>query len=102
MRSIFLLKLQRSFSFIRKNKSPANKLAYQKYFFYRGLELYTDGNYPEALKVFTKSIVEQRSCFFGSCYVLKGEYVLNDFKEALLSFKFVGSNQASNTGILKQ
>jgi hypothetical protein len=33
---IFLLKLQRSFSFIEKNNSE-NKLAYQKCFFYRGL-----------------------------------------------------------------
>jgi tetratricopeptide (TPR) repeat protein len=36
---------------LEKNKSPENKLAYQKVLFYRGLELYTDGNYPEALKM---------------------------------------------------
>ena len=36
---------------LEKNKSPENKLAYQKVLFYRGLELYTDGNYQEALKM---------------------------------------------------
>ena len=37
---------------LEKNKSPENKLAYQKVTFYRGLELYTDGNYQEAQKMF--------------------------------------------------
>ena len=33
---------------LEKNKSPENKLAYQKVTFYRGLELYTDGDFKGA------------------------------------------------------
>ena len=86
---------------LEKNKSPANKLAYQKVLFYRGLELYTDENYQEALKMFSKSIVEQKDPIFTARATFwKGEteYVLNEFKEALLSFKqFIGANQATTT-----
>jgi hypothetical protein len=67
--------------------------------------LYTDENYQDALKMFSKSIVEQKINFHCSCYVLEGEteYVLNEFKEALLSFKqFIGASQTSTTPNLKQ
>lgn len=86
---------------LEKNKAPANKLAYQKVLFYRGLELYTDENYQESLKMFSKSIVEQKDPIFTARATFwKGEteYVLNEFKEALLSFKqFIGASQASTT-----
>ncbi|TRX10634.1 tetratricopeptide repeat protein [Flavobacterium gawalongense] len=90
-----------AFALLEKNKTPENKLAYQKVTFYRGLELYTDGNYPEALKMFTKSINEQKDAVFTARATFwKGEteYVLNDFKDALLSFKqFAGLAQGSTT-----
>jgi TolA-binding protein len=86
---------------LERNKSPENKLAYQKVLFYRGLELYTDGNYEEASKMFTKSISEQKDATFTARATFwKGEteYVLNDFKEALISFKqFMGLAQAKET-----
>ena len=86
---------------LEKNKSPENKLAYQKVLFYRGLELYTDGKYEDALKMFTKATIEQKDAVFTSRAIFwkgEAEYVTNDFKEALLSFKqFAGSNQASKT-----
>ena len=58
--------------------------------FYRGLELYTDGNYAEALSMFKKSIAEQKLAkFTARATFWKGEteYVLDNFNEALLSFK---------------
>lgn len=86
---------------LERNKSPENKLAYQKVLFYRGLELYTDGNYEEASKMFTKSINEQKEAMFTARATFwKGEteYVLNDYKEALMSFKqFMGLAQAKDT-----
>ena len=86
---------------LEKNKTPENKLAYQKVLFYRGLELYTDGVYPEALKMFVKSIDEQKDAVFTARATFwKGEteYVLDDFKNALVSFKqFVGFAQAAAT-----
>jgi tetratricopeptide (TPR) repeat protein len=86
---------------LERNKTPENKLAYQKVLFYRGLELYTDGNYQEALKMFTRSINEPKEATFTARATFwKGEteYVLNDFKDALLSFKqFTGLAQAATT-----
>ena len=86
---------------LERNKSPENKLAYQKVLFYRGLELYADGNYQEASKMFTKSISEQRDATFtarATFWKGESEYVQNDFKEALTSFKqFMGLAQAKDT-----
>lgn len=75
---------------LEKNKNYSNRDAYQKVTFYRGLELYTDGNYQEALSFFKKSIAEPRDAKFVTRAVFwkaETEYVTNNFKEALLSFK---------------
>ncbi|MES2810883.1 MAG: tetratricopeptide repeat protein [Bacteroidota bacterium] len=86
---------------LEKNKSFGNKLAYQKVTFYRGLELFTDGNYKEALAIFKKSIAEQKDPVFtarGTFWKAETEYVQDDFSNALLSFKqFVGFPEASTT-----
>jgi TolA-binding protein len=86
---------------LEKNKSSENKPAYQKVTFYRGLELYTDGNYQEALSMFKKSINEPRDAkFTARATFWKGEteYVLDNFNEALISFKqFQGYAEAKNT-----
>ncbi|QYJ67493.1 tetratricopeptide repeat protein [Flavobacterium litorale] len=75
---------------LEKNKSPENRLAYQKVAFYRGMELYTDGNYQAAYDLFKKSLAERRDArFTARATFWKGEteYVLDQFSEALLSFK---------------
>jgi len=86
---------------LEKNRSPQYKAAYQKVTFYRGLELYTDGNYQEALKMFKKSIAEQKDQkFTARATFWKGEteYVLDNFNDALLSFKqFEGFTEAKAT-----
>jgi TolA-binding protein len=86
---------------LEKNKNPENKLAYQKVTFYRGLELYTDGNYQEALKMFVSSIAVQKDAKFSAratFWKAEAEYTLDNFNEALLSFKqFEGSPEAVNT-----
>jgi tetratricopeptide (TPR) repeat protein len=86
---------------LEKNKSTANKEAYQKVTFYRGLELYTDGNYKEALAMFKKSAAEQKVAkFTARATFWKGEteYVLDSFNEALLSFKqFENNAEAKST-----
>jgi TolA-binding protein len=69
--------------------------------FYRGIELYTDGSYQEALAMFKKSIANQRNeKFTARATFWKGEteYVLDNFNEALLSFKqFNGFAEAKTT-----
>ncbi|WP_395043859.1 tetratricopeptide repeat protein [Flavobacterium sp.] len=86
---------------LEKNKSPENRLAYQKVTFYRGLELYTDGSYQEAQKMFVKSIKEQKDAKFSAratFWKAETEYTLDNFNEALLSFKqFEGMAEAKNT-----
>ena len=86
---------------LEKNKSPENKLAYQKVTFYRGLELYNSGKYQEAASLFEKSLDEQKDAkFTARATFWKGEteYVLEDFKNAVLTYKqFVGLAAAKET-----
>jgi len=86
---------------LEKNKSPENRLAYQKVTFYRGMELYTDGDYQNALALFKKSITEQkdqRITARATFWKAETEYVLDQFSEALISFKqFSGFAEAKTT-----
>ena len=86
---------------LEKNKSPENKLAYQKVLFYRGLELYTDSNYKEAFALFKKSISENKDQRFtarATFWKAETEYNLDQYNEAMLSFKqFISYNEASST-----
>jgi tetratricopeptide (TPR) repeat protein len=75
---------------LEKNKTPENRIAYQKVVFYRGLELYTEGNYAESLSMFEKAIKEQKDpAITARATFWKGEseYNLENYKEALLSYK---------------
>ena len=86
---------------LEKNKGFANKEAYQKVTFYRGLELHTDGSYKDALAMFKKSIAEPRNAkFTARATFWKGEteYVLDNYNEALISFKqFVAFPESKTT-----
>lgn len=86
---------------LEKNKNPENRLAYQKVTFYRGLELFTDGNYQDAQKMFVTSIGIQKDAKFSAratFWKAETEYTLDNFKDALLSFKqFEGGTEAKNT-----
>ena len=85
---------------LEKNKSFANKQAYQKVTFYRGIELYTDGNYVDALAMFKKSIAEPRDAKFvarATFWKAETEYVLDNFNEALISFKQYEGNASART-----
>ncbi|MEL1248129.1 tetratricopeptide repeat protein [Flavobacterium helocola] len=86
---------------LEKNKSPENKLAYQKVTFYRGLELYTDGDYKGAYTLFKKSLAENKDAKFtarATFWKAETEYNLDQFEEAKLSFKqFLNSAEASST-----
>ena len=86
---------------LEKNNAPENKAAYQKVLFYRGIELFTDGSYQEALGMFKKSISNQRNGKITTRATFwKGEteYVLDKFSDATDSFKqFEGSADAKTT-----
>ena len=86
---------------LEKDKSPQNKAAYQKVTFYRGMELYTDGNYQDALAMFKKSLAntsDARITARATFWKAETEYVLDAFSEALISFKqFAGMGEAKTT-----
>ncbi|RZJ53600.1 MAG: tetratricopeptide repeat protein [Flavobacterium sp.] len=86
---------------LEKNRTPENKLAYQKVLFYRGLELYNDSNYAEALKMFNSAVKEQKNPEFtarATFWKAESEYVTDDFNSALISYKqFVGLAAAKTT-----
>ena len=81
-------------------KSFDNKVAFQKVAFYRGLELYNEGNYQEAKKMLLKSLSEPREESFtarATYWVAETDYVLNNFKEAVIGYKqFKQSSAASS------
>ncbi|RZJ36278.1 MAG: tetratricopeptide repeat protein [Flavobacterium sp.] len=85
---------------LEKNKS-INRAAYQKVTFYRGLELYTDGNYRDALAMFKKSAAEPRDPKYTARATFwrgETEYVLDNYDEALVSFKdFMSMPAAKST-----
>jgi hypothetical protein len=71
-------------------KKSLLKLAYQKLLLYRGLELYADRDYANALTMFKKSIdgqIEAAITARATFWKAETEYVLDDYKNALLSFK---------------
>lgn len=86
---------------LEKNKNPENRLAYQKVTFYRGLEMFTDGDYQEAKKMFNSSIAVQKDAKYvarATFWKAETEYVLDNFNDALLSFKqFEGMADAKTT-----
>ncbi|PXY39089.1 hypothetical protein DMB65_19620 [Flavobacterium cheongpyeongense] len=86
---------------LEKNRTPENKSAYQKVLFYRGVELYNESNYTEALKMFNGAVKEQKTPDFtarAAFWKAESEYVTGDFKNALLSYKqFAGLSEAKAT-----
>ncbi len=85
---------------LEKNKTSLNKEAYQKVSFYRGLELYIDGNYNEAKDLFNKSLKEQRNTVFTARAIFwkaEVEFTLDHYNDALLLFKqFEGFQESKN------
>ncbi|MEO6346420.1 MAG: tetratricopeptide repeat protein, partial [Aquaticitalea sp.] len=70
--------------------SVENKAAYQKVTFYRGIEIYNEGSYSEAKKMFEKSLREPRDSKFtarATFWKAETDYVLGNFSDALNGFK---------------
>ncbi|HEY0091040.1 MAG TPA: tetratricopeptide repeat protein, partial [Flavobacterium sp.] len=91
---------QGALALLEKNKS-ANRAAYQKVTFYRGLELYTDGSYTDALSMFKKSLGEPKDARFtarATFWKADTEYTLDNFAEALTDYKaFMGMAEAKKS-----
>lgn len=75
---------------LKGKRSFENKVAYQKVAFYRGLELYNEGQFLEAERLFDESLSEQQDAVYTSratFWKAETDYNLGDFDEALVGFK---------------
>ncbi|MFL0352250.1 tetratricopeptide repeat protein [Xanthomarina sp. GH4-25] len=81
---------QEALKLLKGKNSFENKVAYQKVAFYRGLELYNDGNYQDALEMFSNSIKEPRDPIYtarATFWKAETNYNLTNYEEALIGFK---------------
>ncbi len=93
---------------LENNKNFTDKTAFQKVAFYRGIELYNESNYKEAITYFEKSVKEpQDSNFTARAIYWKAEsdYQLSNFEKALTGYeafqKLPGSQNTSEYKNLK-
>ncbi len=91
---------------LEENKNYASKATYQKVAFYRGVELFLDTNYGEAIDVFTKSLKSAEDKLFearANYWKAESAYRLNRFDEALVDFvQFQRNPTASSTEEFKE
>ncbi|PWK18201.1 tetratricopeptide repeat protein [Xanthomarina spongicola] len=75
---------------LKGKNSFENKVAYQKVAFYRGIELYNEGNYQDALEMFSNSINEPRDSRYtarATFWEAETNYNLTNYENALIGFK---------------
>ena len=85
---------------LKDKKDPANKKVYQKVALYRGIQLFNDGSLDEAKGLFNLAIDEPRDNSITARSVFwkaETEYLLNNFKEALVGFQLYKSMSMSDT-----
>ncbi|WP_452219834.1 tetratricopeptide repeat protein [Lacinutrix salivirga] len=84
---------------LKGKNSFESKVAYQKVAFYRGLELYNENNYQEALQLFNASLKEQQNETYtarATFWKAETDYNLTNYDDALIGFKqFDGMNITS-------
>lgn len=84
---------------LKDRKSLENKKAYQKVAFYRGLELYNEDKYSEALTMFNNSLDQQRDEEYTSratFWKAETDYNLTNYNEALIGFKQFNQGNVSD------
>jgi len=75
---------------LESKKSFQNKVAYQKVAFYRGLELYNEGDFQEAESLFDASLNESQDQHFtarATFWKAEADYNLTNYDDALIGFK---------------
>ncbi|MDP5081575.1 MAG: tetratricopeptide repeat protein [Winogradskyella sp.] len=85
---------------LKGKNSYENKVAYQKVTFLRGVELYNESQYNDALNLFASSLKEPRDPIFvakATFWKAETEYNLTNYNDALIGFKqFVGLAEVSS------
>ncbi|MGJ8594183.1 MAG: tetratricopeptide repeat protein [Aquaticitalea sp.] len=90
-----------AFRLLEGKSSFESKVAFQKVAFYRGIEIYNEGNYVEAKKMFEKSLKEPRDAKFtarATFWKAESDYNIGNYGEALIGFKqFQQQSEAQTT-----
>lgn len=86
---------------LEDNKKYENKLAYQKVAFLRGIEVYEQNQWSEAIQLFNKSLSEPRDAMItarATFWKAETDYQLEKYSEALIGFKqYIQLPGAKNT-----
>jgi len=83
---------------LEKNSNYASKETYQKVAFYRGVELFIDGDFETALECFSKSLKNPENPIFearAQYWKAESAYRLNRFDDALVDFKVLERNTSA-------
>lgn len=83
---------------LEKNSNYASKETYQKVAFYRGVELFIDGDFETALERFSKSLKNPENPIFearAQYWKAESAYRLNRFDDALVDFKVLERNTSA-------
>ncbi|MBT8302201.1 MAG: tetratricopeptide repeat protein, partial [Maribacter sp.] len=83
---------------LEKNRNYASKATYQKVAYYRGVELFIDGDYGAALDSFTKSLGSAEDALFrarANYWHAESAYMLNRFDEALAGYTTFKQNASA-------
>ena len=83
---------------LEQNRNYASKTTYQKVAFYRGVELFIDGDYARASEVFGKSLRSAEDALFkarADYWKAESDYMLNRFEEALGGYTAFMSNPSA-------
>lgn len=90
---------------LENNKNFADKAAYQKVAFYRGIELYNEGDYTEAISFLNRSLKEPQDGSFKTRAIYwkaESDYQLSNFEKSLAGYKqFQQLAEAKNTSEYK-
>ncbi len=88
-------------NYLKNKKSEKERSLFQKAAFYRGVELFIEGNYESAKENFENSLtIPLDANFTARANFWKGEcnYRLNNFSDAITNFKtFISNSKASET-----
>src|SRR5690606_30302349 len=86
---------------LENNKNFADKAAYQKVAFYRGIELYNEANYNEAISFFDKSLKYPEDANFtarATYWIAESDFQLSNFDKSLAGYKnFAQMSASQNT-----
>jgi TolA-binding protein len=75
---------------LQGNRNFQNNVVYQQVAFYRGLELFEEGNYREANEYFNMALNERRDPRFtalATFWKAESDFNLNNFREALIGYR---------------